>query len=204
MVAATELLLERGYDGTSLTDVATRAQVARPTVIAACGSKPELLSRVLDEALSGDDAPVPVRDRPWFQPVWEAITAHETLIAYARVCVTIAARAGGVVEVVRRATDSAPEVAELWEGWLRGRRAGAAMVVDRAVVTEALRPGLTGATAADVLWTLNDPDLYESLVGRSGWRPGDYESWLADTMIALLLDPSPSGPATGTLSRPGQ
>ena len=188
-VAATELFLERGYDGTSLSDVAERAGVARPTVVAAFGTKPALLSRVLDQALAGDDEPVPVRDRPWFTPVWDATTAPDVLAAYARACVLIGARAGQVVEVVRRASDSAAEVAQLWSSWLRGRRAGAAMVVERDVVTAALRRGLTQGTASDVLWTLNDPDLYVSLVDIQGWAPDAYESWLADAMVTLLLDP---------------
>jgi AcrR family transcriptional regulator len=193
VTAATALFVERGYGGTSLADVAARAQVARPTVVAAFGSKPALLARVLDQAMAGDDEPVPVRDRPWFTPVWQARTARDVLVAYARVCVVIADRAGRVVEVVRRATDSAPEVADLWAGWLRGRRAGAAMVVERDVVTAALRPGLTPTTAVDVLWTLNDPDLYVSLVTLRGWPPDTFEGWLADTMVTLLLDGSHYG-----------
>jgi AcrR family transcriptional regulator len=185
--AATRLFVERGYAATSLADIAREAGVARPTVVATGGSKAALLSRVLDEALAGDDEPVPVRDRPWFRPVWDAATAREALVAYAGVCVLIAERAGAVVETVRRATDSAPEVAELWERWLAGRRAGAAMVVGRDVVTAALRPGLDPATAADVLWTLNDPGLRASLVEGRGWSPEAYRRWLADTMCRLLL-----------------
>lgn len=191
VAAATDLFLERGYAGASLADVAERAGVARPTVIAAFGGKPALLSRVLDEALAGDDEPVPVRDRLWFQPVWDAVTAPDVLAAYARVCVLIAGRAGHIVEVVRRATDSSPEVAGLWQSWLRARRAGAAMVIERPIVLAALRHSLTAETAGDILWTLNDPDLFVSLVELRGWPTDTYERWLADTMSTLLLEPTP-------------
>jgi AcrR family transcriptional regulator len=187
VAAARELFVERGYEGASLADVAARAGVARPTVVAAFGTKPGILSRVLDEALAGDDEPVPVRDRPWFRPVWEATTAAGALQAYAHVCVVIGRRAGDVVETIRRASDSAPEVADLWQSWLRGRHAGATMVVRCDVVVAALRPGLTPETAADVLWRLNDPDHYAALVGSRGWSETHYETWLADTMVRLLL-----------------
>jgi AcrR family transcriptional regulator len=170
--------------------VATVAGVARPTVVAAFGSKPALLSRVLDDALAGDDEPVAVRDRPWFRPVWDAATPDDVLAAYAHVCVVIGARAGTVVEAVRRAVDSAPEVAGLWASWLTGRRAGAGMVVGRDLVTAALRPGLTADTAGDVLWTLNDPGLYVGLVAQQGWQVQTFETWLAETMALLLLDPA--------------
>lgn len=188
--AAARLFVERGYEGTSLADVAQAAGVARPTVVAAFGSKPALLSRVLDESLAGDDEPVPISERTWFRPVWDAPTARGVLAAYARVCVIIGARAGGVVEVVRRASDSAPEVAQLWTSWLQGRRAGAAMVVERQPVRAALRPGLTVQTAGDVLWTLNDPDRYVCLVEQQSWDEVTYETWLAETMCLLLLDPT--------------
>lgn len=187
VVAATREFLKHGYEGCSLADIAAAADVARPTVVAAFGSKPALLSRVLDEALAGDDEPIPVRDRPWFQPVWEAASATEVLAAYAGVCVVISSRAGGIAEVVRRAAHSSPDVAALWESWLTGRRLGAAMVVERDVVVSALRADLTVERAIDVLWTQNDPDLYLSLVQRQGWSELEFELWLAGTMQRSLL-----------------
>ena len=190
VTAATALFRERGYEATSLTHVAARAEVARPTVVTAFGSKPALLKRVLDEALAGDDEPVAVRDRPWFAPVWQARTARDTLTAYAGVCVLIAQRAAPVVELVHQASDSAPAVADLWQAYVNGRRAGAAMVIRRRVVTAALRGDLTAASAGDILWTLNDTDLYLDLVGRQQWKPAAYRTWLADTMARLLLDPA--------------
>src|SRR5215813_813576 len=105
--AARALFLEKGYLSTSLVDIANAAGVARPTVFAAFGSKPALLRQVLDEALAGDDAPVPVADRPWFQPVWQATTGTAVLAAYADVCVIIARRASRLFEAVRRAADHA-------------------------------------------------------------------------------------------------
>lgn len=186
---ATELFVERGYEATSVADIATRAGVARPTVLSAFGSKPALLKTVLDQALAGDDEPVPVRDRPWFTPVWQATTARAAMAAYADVCLLLAGRAGQVVEVIRRASDSSPEIAGLWQNWLRGRRAGAEMVVRRQLVLDALRDDLTPVAAGDVLWTLNDPDLYVSLVTAQGWEQQRFRDWLAAAMALLLLDP---------------
>ncbi|HET6562950.1 MAG TPA: helix-turn-helix domain-containing protein [Marmoricola sp.] len=186
--AATRLFVEGGYEGTSLEDVARAAGVARPTVTATFGSKDALLAEVLDQALAGDDAPVPVRERPWFQPVWSATTAEDVLDAYAAVCVTIARRAAPVVEAVHRATDSHPQISALWERWLAGRRAGAAMVVEREVLRRRLRPGLDVEAAIDVLWILNDPGSYALIVQRRGWSEDRFQRWLASSMRALLLD----------------
>jgi AcrR family transcriptional regulator len=188
--AATTLFTARGYDATSLAAIADAAGVARPTVIAAFGSKPALLARVLDVALAGDDDPVPVAERPWFSPVWQATTAHDVLTAYSGACVLIAARAADVVEAVRRACDSSPDVAGLWATAGHNRRLGAAMVVDRVTSVGRLRAGLDVRRATDILWTLNDSALYASLVGQCHWDADDYQRWLAATMHGTLLEPA--------------
>ena len=186
--AARDLFLSRGYAATSLADIARVAEVARPTVFAAFGSKAALLRQVLDHALAGDDAPVPVADRPWFRPVWEATDPAGVLDAYAEVCTLIAGRAAGAFEAVRRAADVAPEVAELWESLQRNRRAGARMVIDHAMAVGPLRQELDAERAVDVLWLFNDPALYAALVGQREWPADAFRTWLSDQMRAALLD----------------
>jgi AcrR family transcriptional regulator len=189
VLAAAQLFEERGYMGTSLAEVAAAAGVARPTVTAAFGSKPALLSEVLDEALAGDDEPVPVADRPWFQPVWDARRPDEVLAAYARVCTLIGHRASRLFEVVRRAADASPEVAELWERTQRNRRAGARMVVDQ-LRTVGLADGSPAyEEAVDALWFFNDPSHYDTLVRQCRWREPDFAAWLTARMSDALLHP---------------
>ncbi len=185
--AARALFLERGYAATSLEDVASAAGVARPTVFAAFGSKAAVLRQVLDEALAGDDEPLPVARRPWFEPVWEATDPRSVLDAYAGVCTLIGQRAAAVFEVVRRAADSAPEVSQLWGTLQRNRRAGAQMVVDHLVTRGPLRPGVEVSRAVDILWVLNDPALFGALVGACGWPPEAFRVWLRDQMVASLI-----------------
>jgi AcrR family transcriptional regulator len=185
VAAATTLFAERGYTATSLAEVAAVAGVARPTVFAAFGSKAALLRQVLDEALAGDDEPIPVADRPWFRPVWDAASPGEVLAAYAEVCTLIGRRAARMFEVVRRAADNSPDVRELWETLCRNRIAGARMVVERAAQR--------GATvdldrAVDSLWIFNDPAHYDALVHRRGWPETQFTPWLAARMCDAVLD----------------
>jgi hypothetical protein len=125
--------------------------------VAAFGSKAALLRELLDEALAGDDEPVPVAEREWFQPVWEATTPSAVLDAYAGVCVLIAARAARLFEVVHRAADDSAEVAQLWQSLQDNRRAGARMVLEHALTVGQLADRLTLERAIDTLWILNDP-----------------------------------------------
>lgn len=183
--AAASLFVERGYAGTSLADVAQVAGVARPTVFAAFGSKAALLKQVLDESLAGDDEPVPVGDRPWFRPVWEAPDPGTVLDAYATVCSLISARAARIIEVVRRAADETDEATELWRTLQHTRRIGAGAVVERAASLGPLRHDIQRAT--DIMWIYNDTALYSALVLTRDWPEPDYTAWLAASMRAALL-----------------
>lgn len=126
-------------------------------------------------------------ERPWFRPVWEAGSPAAVLDAYADVCTLIAGRAAPVFEVVRRAADAAPEVADLWRQLQRNRLSGAQMVVDRLLTTGPLREGLEPSGAVDRLWLLNDPAHFAALVGERGWTTAGYRDWLAGQMKAALL-----------------
>lgn len=187
VLAANELFATRGYGGTSLGEVAAAAGVARPTVTAAFGSKAALLRQVLDEALTGDDEPLPVADRPWFHPVWEARTHQEVLTAYAQVCTLIGRRAARLFEVVRRAADTSPDVADLWDSTQRNRRAGALMVVNHLCKLGTVERGPGYEQAVDSLWFFNDPAHYDTLVVHCRWQEADFTAWLAARMQDALL-----------------
>lgn len=187
MEAALDLFVTSGYAKTSLAEIAAAAGVARPTVFAAFGSKAALLQQVLDEALAGDDAPVPVAQRPWFQPVWDATTPAAVLDAYAGVCVLIAGRAARLFEAVRRAADGSPEAARLWQTLQDNRRAGAAMVLEHARTRGRLAEGVSLQGATDMLWLLNDPAHYAALVLDRGWDVDRFRRWLAGMMRHAVL-----------------
>ena len=189
MAAARTLFLDRGYTAASLRDVAELAGVARPTVAAAFGSKPALLRQILDEALAGDDEPVPVMERPWFAPVFAATDPAGLLDAYARVCVLINARSAALFEVAHRASGESPELAELWATLVGNRRFGAAKIVELARELGPVRNDLAPTQVADALGTLNDPALYHALVLENGWSEPDFRRWLAGQMRAAALPP---------------
>ncbi|MFJ9729718.1 TetR/AcrR family transcriptional regulator [Streptomyces sp. NPDC101209] len=190
IAAAHRLFVVQGYAATSFADIAKDAAVARPTVFAAFGSKAAVLREVVDQALAGDDEPVPVAERPWFRPVRDGRTPKAILSAYAEVCRIIGGRAAEVFEVVRRAADEGPELADLWETMQRNRRAGATMVIDLIEALEA-SPHLDRRRAVDLVWVFNDPSHYRTLVGACGWSEQEYTAFISDQMHhGLGLDDS--------------
>ncbi len=144
---------------------------------------------MVDEALAGDDTAVPVAQRDWFRPVWDAQTPAECVDAYAGVCTLIGHRAGAVFEAVRRSAGDGADIAALWDHLQAGRRAGATMVVDRMAGLGTLTPALDHAAAIDVMWVLNDPGLHHALVDGCHWAQSTFEEWLAAQMKHALLPP---------------
>lgn len=187
VTAAHSLFLENGFAGTSVQDIAEASDVARPTVLTVFGTKARLLREVVDAAMAGNDDPVPVPQQPWFQPVWRATTGGECLDAYAQVCLLIARRSSAVIELVRRASDEGPEIADQWAQLQANRRTGAGSIARRVKELGGLAPGLTLPRATDRIWMANDPAHYAALVGDCGWSERAYLAWLADQLHRAVL-----------------
>src|SRR4051794_21129410 len=82
--AASRLFAAKGYLATSIDQIAAEAGVARPTVFSAVGPKPAILKAVLDQAMAGDDAAVPVAERPWFREALEEQDPAHSIRLHAR------------------------------------------------------------------------------------------------------------------------
>jgi hypothetical protein len=137
--------------------------------------------------VAADDEPVPVAQRSWFAPVWQAADPGAVLFAYAGVCTLVSRRAARIFEVVHRAAGEATEIAELWATLCRNRRAGADMVVRHATGTGPRRAGLAFDRAVDSVWMFNDPAHYAALVLELHWPEPDFQQWLGHQMRAALL-----------------
>ena len=185
--AAAELFAAQGYTQTSVEQIAARAGVARPTVYTAFTGKPALLKEALDLMLAGDDAPVPVRDRPWFQELLRERDPRRLLEIEARNDRMINERVAALQEAVRNAAATDDDIAELYATLKQQRRIGARVAAETLAALGPLRDDLDLEAATDILWLLKDPALYAALVGDRGWPAERYQAWLARAMQASLL-----------------
>jgi hypothetical protein len=110
----------------------------------------------------------------------------------ARNSVVVKRRIAGVLGVIR---DAAPVDADLarWALIQSDFHANQRTIVVEIDRKGGLRPGLGVERAADLLWTLNHPDVWLLLVGLRHWTPEEYERWLADTSCAQLLGAGQTG-----------
>jgi len=188
--AAARLFIQHGYGATTIDAIAEAAGVSRKTVFTSVGGKTEALKLAIDWALVGDDEPVPMLERPHVKAMQDEPDARRILVSHARHVRQSAARTAPLYAVIEGAAGLDAGVRALAEDGraqrIRGMRVMAQVLADRG----ALKPGLTPAEAADVLWLLMDPGVYHRLVIEQGWEPDRYQDWLADAFISLLIPAS--------------
>jgi len=187
--AAARLFAERGYGATTVEAIAEAAGVSRKTVFTSVGGKAMALKLAIDWANVGDDEPVPMLDRPHVRAGMAEPDARRMLAAYAASVREVSERVAPLAMVVQAAAGLDAEIRALAEDGraqrLRGMRVLAQVLADRG----ALKPGMSAAEAADILWLFNDPAVYHRLVIEQGWPADRYQNWLADAFISLLIAP---------------
>jgi len=188
--AAARLFIQHGYGATTVDAIAQAAGVSRKTVFTSVGGKAEALKLAMDWALVGDDEPVPMLERPHVRAMRAEPDARKILVSHARHIRQSAARTAPLHAVIQAAAGLDADIRALAEEGraqrIRGMRAMAQVLADRG----ALKPGLTPAEAADVIWLLMDPGVYHRLVIEQHWDPARYQDWLADALISLLVPAS--------------
>jgi AcrR family transcriptional regulator len=185
LVVATRLFVDQGYAATSMARVAAEAGVSSRTVFAAFESKVNLLKEVLDTAVVGDSAELPLHERPAMRAVHAAPTAQEAVERLADAFASVVERVYDVYAVVHGAAAVDPEIAALERALEAQRLAGAAMLA----ATLADRFGITDPAGIDyvrdAVWTVGSPLQYGLLVRGRGWTLSQYRDWTARALAAL-------------------
>jgi AcrR family transcriptional regulator len=187
--AAHDLFVERGFAGTTIAEIARAAEVSAPTVYAAFGTKGALLKSCIDVALAGDHEDVAVVDRPLSEWVYDTGDAREVLARYAVMMGVLASAAAPIYDVLVRAADAEPELAELLTSLERQRLRAATIVAEAVAARGGLPAGRTVEDARDTIWICNAPELYVTLTRKRRWSTKRYVEWSRNTLLRLVTDP---------------
>ena len=96
-------------------------------------------------------------------------------------------RIAGALELTRSAAPIDPDIGALWSRIQSEFHANQRQIVASLDDKAALRAGLDVERAADILWTINHPNLWQLLVEERGWTPEQFEEWCAELACAQLL-----------------
>jgi len=185
---AAQRLFERdGYAPTTMAAIAREAGVALKTVYVAFETKSGVLRALWNLLLRGDRDDVPVAEQDWYRAVLDEPDPERQLRLNARNSSTGKRRVGAIVEVIRAAAPSDPDIGALWSRIQADYHANQRAIVESLQQKKALRQELDVDRAADILWTINHPTVWQLLVRDRGWTPDQYEQWSADTAGAQLL-----------------
>jgi len=185
--AARNMFLTSGYAATSVPAVARAAGVSAQSAYKAFGNKAGLLKAVFDVAIAGDDAPVPLQQRPALSRVRDEPDPRLKLALYGQFIADTAPRHAPIQLLAREAAANDSGAAEIWQQLCAERLHGMTMFGQALADAGALRPGLTGHDARDLLFTYNSPETYDLLVNHRRWSPDKYGAWIADSLTAALL-----------------
>ena len=185
--AAQRLFEQHGYAPTTMAAIATEASVALKTVYVAFETKGGLLKALWHLLLRGDEEDRPVGERPWYREVVEEPDPERRILLTAHNSRRVKERAGALLAVIRSAADGDPDIQALWSRIQADFYENQRGIVEPLHAAEALKPELDVTRAADILWTLNHPDLWQLLVVERGWTPEEWERWFAAQATSSLL-----------------
>ena len=187
--AARLVFLEKGYAAATMPEIARVAGIALDTVYAAVGKKPTLFRLLVETAISGTDRAVPAAERDYVRAIHEEPEAAKKLRLYAAALRGIQARLAPLFRVLQGAAPLAPELDALWQAVSQRRAENMRLLAKDLAATGRVRHDLSVAKTADIIWSMNSPEFYLLLVEQRGWSPREFERWLGEAWIQLLLEP---------------
>lgn len=196
--AASELFARDGYRGTTIAAIARRAGVSAQSVYLA-GSKSSLLMAAFELALAGDEGTHPLHERPALAAVM-ALPPAEALPAYLRFLAQANERTADISRALYAAAETDAAVAELVADLNERRHADIRMAITWCEANGLLQGEASPEDRTEVLTYLVSPDTYRFFVRERGWSPAQYERWLGEAIVLLVL----GGPAAAlTPTAPG-
>jgi len=182
--AARELFLTRGYAGTTMNAIAKEAGVALQSVYKAGSSKAELLQRVVEVVVAGDDEDIAMTNRAMFQAIADEPEPRRQLQMLAALIASTQERSAPVQVAFRQAAAVDDAVAANLDAELARRHATFATVIGM-IPKKHLRHSPEECT--DIAWSVGSSEVFLLLRQRRRWSARRYRDWLSATLAELLL-----------------
>lgn len=185
--AARGLFIESGYSGVSIEAIARKAKTSSETIYSTFKNKRTILSRAMDFASDPGGGPIPIMLRAAIQEVASERNQHKQIEMFAGRMQIFLSHIAPLVEVMRAAAKTEPEIKKLHKKYLDDRHQGMGLFVDCLLANGPLRNGQNKITAVETIWILASAEVYNVLVQERGWSDEEYEFWLTETLGRLLL-----------------
>lgn len=179
--AARRLFAERGL-ATTIAEIAREADTSPQTLYATFGSKSGLLIAILDEMTAAAGIA-----KLGAQISRAAADPRRQLALYVQFDRRLFEQGRDMIVVGLASRGTDPEIGAWFSEGERRRRENQAPLVRSWYRSGMLRPGLGERAAADILWGLTGPAVYDLFVTQSGWSAPRFERWLIDLLAQQLF-----------------
>lgn len=177
--AARGLFAANGYAGTTITAIAAAAGIPAPTIYSAFGTKARILQAIAWGVTSTLDV-----DRSHDAALAEPDPARGLRLA-ANIQRRQFEHMYDVIAIYAEAARTDPDIAQDLQRIMANRERAFRRHVE--AIAAHLAPGVSVSDAVGIYITLVLPEIYRTLVLERGWTAGQYENWLAGTLIRQLL-----------------
>jgi AcrR family transcriptional regulator len=183
LAAAAELFATRGWS-TGMRDIAKAAGVSVETVYATARTKGELLLRVIDVGIVGDDAPVPLSERAEFRALGTG-SRSDRIAAVGRLIAESNRRIAALNRTFAQGAAADTALAARWREYETTQREQYALGV-RLVLGRRPRQDVV-----DGIWAIGSAEVYLQLTDTAGWSAEKYHRWLVERIDQLLPKEKP-------------
>jgi AcrR family transcriptional regulator len=185
--AATVLFLKRGYSSTTIEAIAAHAGVAVETVYSRFQNKANILAGILEVGIANSDDGRDIFDQPEIIQIRSNTDQRMQLQLLAAFSRGILERTDIAHRILQTAAAADRNAAELQRRDRERRCESQRVYIDMLLANGPLREGLTPSDAADAYSVFANPGTYAFLIHDRGWTPDEFQQWLADTLMRVLL-----------------
>jgi AcrR family transcriptional regulator len=183
--AAMDLFLQKGYSATTLKEVAARAGVGERTLYDGFPTKGALFEHVAAVAITGDEEPVALADRPEFQAALNQSDPHRAVALYAAYSAEVLERAAPLINVAIESAGADPVLRRFSDQGAAATRANTRAFVDSLVKHRLLEGDPEDLAMA--AFALVVPLVHQQMRRDLGWSAQRYQRWLESSLARILL-----------------
>jgi AcrR family transcriptional regulator len=191
--SARGLFLRSGFANTTVAAIASEAGVSQETVYKTFGGKTGLVEALYRQGLLGR-GPVPAYQRS--DSLRTKPDPYEVAYGWSRLAMEVGPGISPLYLLVRDAALLDPGLNDLLREMDDDRYVR--MTENARYLEQAghLRAGVTVEAAADLMWSVTSPEMYELLVVRRGWSLERWADYIYNTVTGLLPPRSTPPPST--------
>lgn len=184
LAAAKELFQTEGFELVTIEKVARSSGVSAPTVYAIFQSKRGILRAIMDEALPS------IEREEILKAAKEEKSARKWPVYAAKIARQLYDAERAQMDIFKSAPFLSPEFKEVEKEREMRRYERQEESVREMAAENCLLKGLSITKARDILWAFTGRDLYRMLVVEQGWDSDEYERWLAQLLVKILINPN--------------